>query len=387
MGFKLGNQVVEFLHENDDIELVLPQSAIRQNSDDVLLMIRQPYAFFAEQVFTKVHDNYHFKYRLDEGTKLFSNVQQWRLIDKLQLAQKLLVVQELENSVYATTLHPENIMISSTEDPIILYRGIRAVMPPVDFDDQLLFSQLKSLLIILINGKGQFDDLAEGGYKFASGSKLIKKIISANDYDDLNHILAEQLITLKADEDSKKRVVSKIRYRVYQQATIWMTVATLILLAVVGYWQFSLQPREDSFSSATTGFLKKNYSDVTKELTDVSESALPMTQRYELAYSYVQSAALSNKQREAVLNNISLNSNKNYLNFWIEIGRGQLGEALDTAKTTEDNDLILYAITEKMAKIKADPNKSGASREKSLNDLQKSYDKYYKLRKKALNDK
>ena len=70
---------------------------------------------------------------------------------------------------------------------------------------------------------------------------------------------------------------------------------------------------------------------------------MPNTQKYELAYSYIQGLEFSDDQRKVILNNVTLKSDDLYLNYWIQVGRNDFEDALDTAKRINDSDLIIYA--------------------------------------------
>jgi type VII secretion protein EssB len=384
--FNIGTYTVTVAESATDASFTLPLAAVRQDHEGQVDLSGQPFAFFAPQTVTREKDAWRFDYQFDETDMAFESAFSWPLVDKLRLAQKLLVFGELGDTDYTTTLDPSNLRLTISGDPLLMYRGIRNVMPPELFDQNVLMGNLKSLLITLFDPKQAYDQLAAGRYEFARGSRLLREISAAQDVDKLSEVLSGLLADTISENARRIKAVSRVKYRVYQQLAVWMTVATVVLLAVVGYWQFNIQPRQTSLSDASTAFLKKDYVGVTKALKTLDEKALPATQRYELAYSYVQQAALSSSQETVVLNNISLSSDENYLNFWIEIGRGELEQALDTAKTTEDNDLILFAITQQMAQIKADPKISGSDRESKLNELQKSYDSYYKKRKTALGE-
>ena len=110
----------------------------------------------------------------------------------------------------------------------------------------------------------------------------------------------------------------------------------------------------------------------------VKLSKLGKTQKYELAYSYVQGKGFDTTQRNNIMKNITLQSNPNYLNFWIMDGRGQLDDALATAKQLQDSNLIMYALLEKMDSVKTNKKLNATKREQQLESLQSQYNKYNK---------
>ena len=110
----------------------------------------------------------------------------------------------------------------------------------------------------------------------------------------------------------------------------------------------------------------------------VKLAKLGKTQKYELAYSYVQGKGFDTTQRNNIMKNITLQSNPNYLNFWIMDGRGQLDDALATAKQLQDSNLIMYALLEKMDSVKTNKKLNATKREQQLESLQSQYNKYNK---------
>lgn len=59
-------------------------------------------------------------------------------------------------------------------------------------------------------------------------------------------------------------------------------------------------------------------------------------------------------------------------------GRGQLDDALATAKQLQDSNLIMYALLEKMDSVKTNKKLSPTKREQQLESLQSQYSKYSK---------
>lgn len=111
---------------------------------------------------------------------------------------------------------------------------------------------------------------------------------------------------------------------------------------------------------------------------------MPNTQKYELAYSYIQGLEFSSEQKKVILNNVTLKSDELYLTYWIQVGRNRFEEALDIAKRINDSDLILYALTQEIKQVREDGNLSGKDRESKLNTLESEYKKYWDSRSELL---
>ena len=126
------------------------------------------------------------------------------------------------------------------------------------------------------------------------------------------------------------------------------------------------------------------YTGVIDELEGVAPSSLPMTQKYELATSYLQGLNFSDDQKKVILNNVTLKSDSLYLHYWIYIGRHDFTKALDAAKRIDDSDLIIYALRKEIKATRDSEKLSGEQREKKLSELEGEYKKYWDARSKLL---
>ncbi|SLC88999.1 type VII secretion protein EssB [Mycobacteroides abscessus subsp. abscessus] len=87
-----------------------------------------------------------------------------------------------------------------------------------------------------------------------------------------------------------------------------------------------------------------------------------------------------------ILNNVSLKSDTNYLDFWVHIGRGDFEEAIDVAKKIGDYDLILYGLVQIREQIVNNPDLTGEEREEQLSQYENQYDEYTKERDSILDE-
>ncbi len=180
--------------------------------------------------------------------------------------------------------------------------------------------------------------------------------------------------------------VSKAKYKLYKYISVWLGALSTILLIPLVYLVFIHNPFKEKMLAADTSFIKVDYNQVINRLEHVKVSKLPYTQKYELAYSYINGMSFSEEQREVILNNVTLKTDELYLDYWINIGRGLDDDAIDAAKRLDDSDLVIYAIVQKMDQVRKDNSLSGKDREQKLSELQTDYDKYWKDRKTALTD-
>ena len=77
-------------------------------------------------------------------------------------------------------------------------------------------------------------------------------------------------------------------------------------------------------------------------------------------------------KKENLLNNITPNSNKDYLLYWMELGQGDYDEALNIATYLDDNDITKLALINKLNSIK---NNANLSNDKRSEETKKYNDK------------
>ena len=74
-----------------------------------------------------------------------------------------------------------------------------------------------------------------------------------------------------------------------------------------------------------------------------------------------------------MLNNITENTNKDYLLYWYELGHGHLDQALNIATYIDDNDLTKLALINKITNIKKNPKLNEQKRAEQSKNTMKNY--------------
>ena len=140
----------------------------------------------------------------------------------------------------------------------------------------------------------------------------------------------------------------------------------------------------ETLIAADAAFIKVDYAGVIQKLDKIESNQLPYTQKYELAYAYIQGLDFSAEQKRVILNNVTLKSDELYLDYWVAIGRGQVDDAIDVAKRLDEADLILYALLEKREQVRENKQLTGSDREGQLSEIDAEYQKYWDKRSSLL---
>lgn len=297
----------------------------------------------------------------------------WLTSEKIQLLLNLLPLQALIQTDLRTFIHPKNIYLDYNGLPKMIYRGIKGKMPMSEVDESALFYQFKCLAGMLMT-KYSFEDLYDGLLEESRQQSLfMNDLLNLSDFSEMKAFLMEALERAENEEQQKMVRVPRKRFQLFKHLSIWLGVLVAILAIPLGYLLFKQLPVQKACLEADTAFITNEYSKTISSLEKVKLSDLPKTQKYELAYSYVHNEGFDQQQQRNIMKNITLQSDNRYLNFWIQEGRGDLEEAVMTAKSLEDSDLISYALLQQMDAVKADKKMKPAKKEEKLQKLQEEY--------------
>ncbi|MFH0372418.1 type VII secretion protein EssB [Streptococcus sp. A22] len=383
--FVFGGQEFVFLKGDKEWHLDVKRSdvATQELSDLLLLDLHHPQ--FLQQEMTVDEDTVHFTYHLDAFGQTFEDMKEKEFSEKLRLSLNVLELKQALKLPITFFVHPSSVFITKDGRAKIAYRAIPEKMVPQTLDVADLLKQFKSYILALFT-EHDFMDLYNGALDVVPVPEFLDTIRKAEDMDSLEGLLQGYFQDKLEEEKATLTRVSRAKHRLYRYATIWLSaIASLLLLPLI-YLVFIHNPFKEKMLDADTAFIKVDYPGVISELERVEVSSLPYTQKYTLAYAYIQGFDLSNEQRSVILNNVTLKSDEQYLDYWIEIGRGNSQEALDLAKRLDDSDLILYALYQQMEQVRENTTLSGEERETTLDELKAEYQKYWDTRTTILNE-
>jgi type VII secretion protein EssB len=292
--------------------------------------------------------------------------------------------RELVDRGYGVLLQPANLQFDRNLRPVLAYRGVAGAMPPRETGPDHLLRQHRALVICAFDSSASFEQLVDGALETRRTSGLERAALAAASSEELVGHLVGLYEETTARQESRTVRVDRHRHLALKHATIWLGVLALGCGALAVYDTFVRAPFQERMLSADTHFVQRDYDGVIETLLPVPEERLPLTQRYELAASYLRGASLTDEQKSAIENTLAISAEPAVLTYWVQIGRGDLDDALDTAKGLDDVDLILYALTLQQEQVAADPGLSGSDRETKLEELQTAYDRYLEQRTAAL---
>ena len=381
--FVFGEQPFVYEKSETTWELRLKRSDVASQDLRELLLLDLHHPLFLEQYMVSDEDSVTFSYQLEPYGLSYEEIKSRTISERLRLALNVFKLEEALDLPITFLLHPENLFITKDAQAKIAYRGIPDLMVPQAISPEDFLRQAKCFTVTLFTDL-DFMDLYNGSLELETLPDFLNDLCQANDIASAVSILEKYYAEKYSKEQADLVLVPSRKHRVFKLATIWLSASVVLLAIPLIYLIFVQNPFKEKMLQADTAFIKVDYSGVITELEGVAPSNLPNTQKYELAYSYIQGLEFSDDQKKVILNNVTLKSDELYLTYWIQIGRNRFEEALDIAKRINDSDLIIYALTQEIKQVREDDKLSGKDRESKLNTLESEYKKYWDNRNELL---
>lgn len=269
---------------------------------------------------------------------------------------------------------PDNMMFDNGLIPHFLHYGVRESIPPYEDDLDRLWLETKAVVATATDDKYEFTSFLLHN-ETISLSPNSKKIMRAENYDELLEVVNENL---KKDENYENTVIhvpkNKWKLQRYVQiALIILLVPALIYSIFVAFFKI---PEIEAYVHSNRSFLENEYSAVIDKLSPYDHENMPYVVQYQLASAYVVNESLTEVQRQNVTNTLTLQTDRNYFTYWVDIGRGDYQNAIDTARIIEDRDLMIYGLLKYREMVKADQSLSGEEREEQISSIQREIDEY-----------
>ncbi|MEC2071042.1 type VII secretion protein EssB [Alkalihalophilus marmarensis] len=309
----------------------------------------------------------------------FAMIQRKTTYAKWLLAHNLL--KAVKTHSY-TRLHlivcPENIVFDKSFEPIFLHYGVKESLPPYSQEKDNLTLEVKATISELIDPAHTFYDYYHY-HTTMTLSPFVKEIFECSTLDELTAYVEE---TITEIESREKTLISlpKKKWLTHKYSLIAAAALLLPFIAYSIYSFFFVQPKQEAFIESSEAFLMTNYSEVINQLNYYDSDGMPYVVQYQLATSYVEYEPLTEDQRNAVRNTLTLQSDERYFKYWIHIGRGENEEAIDLARSLEDRDLVMLGLLKYREDIKANDRLSGQEKEEELQLIQNEIDEYMRER-------
>lgn len=361
-------------YETNKIEFVFQRAKVKM-SDELEIQLLKTINPQINKEFALTEDRINITYHPPQSYYNFKDIHKNNIRSRWQFAYNIIQAvrsHKLERAKLCVS--PENIVFDQGLVPYFLHYGVSESLPPYETDEEQLWLETKAVIATIVDNKYDFSTYL-AHYQTKELPAIPKAIMLAESYDEIIKIIDENI---KKEDTYEKTVVhipeSKWKIRRY---IIWALTILLIPTLVFGAFALFFKiPETNSYVESNHYFHEQEYSSVIDTLQKYKYKKMPRITQYELASSYIVSESLTEEQRENVNNTITLQSDRNYFLYWIDIGRGDYQEAIDTARVLEDRDLIIYGLLKLRESVKTDQDLSGEEREDELKQIQQEIDEY-----------
>ncbi|WP_449354460.1 type VII secretion protein EssB [Virgibacillus natechei] len=367
---------LQFSLNENNWQLQLPKSQSRVKDIRQLGLITEDADLFVPMTVDEKDDMFTFTFTVNQDAKKWEDLKKLGRNDKLRLLCNIARFKEYLPTRTTFFLHPDNLVFDDNLMPAIVYRGIRGVLPPYEMGEEKFLKQYKCLVIALFSKTYTFDQLYDGSLQNANETEFQRQVSEMGDLTRLINFLEDSYKEEQKKTEATMQLVPTKRFRLFKRLSISMIIVSVVLaipLAYIAFWEL---PYQDKLQTSHREYLASDYGDVISTLQGENPEELPFVNKYILAVSYINVESLSDDDRTYIMRNVSLNSDENYLMYWIYNGRGNFEESVDIAKYINDPQLIMHGLIKQMEQAQNDPELTGTEREEKVNELEQELKDY-----------
>ncbi len=273
---------------------------------------------------------------------------------------------------YEFSLSPENLYYDMNARVSVRSRDI---YNDADRDRASEFvEKYKAVTGAILWEKYSYEDYIQGGLKLLKKKKLLSAVYDAETTEEIRERLLEEYLKTKQINRVKYRMVRRQSYALRTACACIFAACTVLLACAAGYGYFWVLPEKEAVIGANQSYYDADYIRVIDVLQEQKAGTMDVHTKCILAISYVRSENLTARQKENILALISPTGNEKYIDYWIMLGRGKVGEAENLAMQMSDDELLLYAYMKEKKQVEADDTIDGAEKSDRLTTLQKQID-------------
>jgi uncharacterized membrane protein YukC len=235
--------------------------------------------------------------------------------------------------------------------------------------DEGFLDEYKALIAAVLAPSRKFEDYYRGGRDLYRKSKLLSEISEMGTVGEIVARLRKELGALESRLAKDSILVGKSKYR---GRTIAMAVALVLFAAVAAlsakYAVLDIPEMRTSID-VSGRFLASDYIGLLEAVMDKELSSFTKEERYMAAYAGVATSSMGTAQHDAVMKQIMLSTDSLFLDFWVEMGRGNYESAVDVAQRIGNSEMELYGLLIWKDAAEADTHMAGSEKTELLDSL------------------
>ncbi|MBM7541134.1 type VII secretion protein EssB [Amphibacillus cookii] len=358
-------------------EAVLPKSQTRIESIDQLRLLKEANkTVFIPMKIDEKEDAFTFSFHIDKYMKTWQDIKRLPRHEKLRLLKNLTKLKGCLSSRITFFIHPDNLVFDENLMPRIIFRGIRAYSPPFSIDEHMLLKQIKCFSVALLSNKHSFDKLYNGGLEQAKDTEFERKVQQFNQLIELEQYLVTVYSAEEQRTNKKMKLIAIKQFKMFKRLTFVFAALAIGLAIPYLYTRLVTLPFQADLTSAYEAYLASEYEDVIEVLSSYEVEELPEMSLYTLARSYIFEEELPEESKAVLANNLSSETDQDYLLFWVYTGRTQHEEAMDKGVYLDDPQLIIYSLIKQIEQTRENPDLSGDDRNDQINQLEGQLENY-----------
>lgn len=323
-------------------------------------LITENQSYFANAKYRISNDSIIFIYDVDEEDILLNK--KLTIYEKLIVLYNVLKLYDSANYLYFG-LNPENLIVDENLDVKILNRDI----PYQGYNN--FIDMWKSLLGFEIDNKYKYIDYLNGGLDFLQNNQFLSSYVELNDVVQIKAQLAKDIKQYREQQTDKYMSVTKTSYRNNNIVKIILSILLIAILLVSVVLGVKLT-KSYKINQMQTYFIQGQYSDVISEANTISINDLTKADKYVIAYSYVKLETLPQNVLSNLINNITINSNEDFLDYWVYLARNDFESANNEALSLNDQNLSVYSYLKEIDYITNSESYSSSEKDKKIKELE-----------------
>ncbi|MGM9925158.1 MAG: type VII secretion protein EssB [Bacillus sp. (in: firmicutes)] len=273
---------------------------------------------------------------------------------------------------------PDNIVFDTSYTPYLLHYGVKDSLIPFDYVEEQILLELKATICTAIEGKYSFEEYIRFSDTLKIGEDA-KQIMQAASFAEIADCLERKIRSLEENEKTFVTISNK-KWNLQRYTLIGLIVCFIPALIYTIYSFAFMIPKQEAYVDSNQAFLERNYSEVITLLEEYNPETMPYVVLYQLASSYVALEPLDDKNRQTIVNSLTLQADQQFFYYWIYIGRGMSDQALTIARTFGDQPLIIYALINYEEELKANTKLKAEEKQELLDEIALELTEYKKMK-------
>lgn len=367
---------ITFKLSNNKRIVRIPKSETKIQYIEQFNLLKNESSLFVPLEINEEPDAYLFSYSIDKQLITWDQLKERELNERLRALYNISVLFELIPTRITFVLHPDNIVFDHNLMPKVIFRGISGLSYPYENNEAEVLKQFKSMIIEHFSEEYTFEDVYKGSIDKAANSTFTKLINNQTTLNEITQVVKSEFERAQKKTEQEQKLVPIKNFKLFKQVAIWSSVIAIVFLSLLIYTSLIRAPYQEKLLAASHAYLAEDYNEVIQILEDKNPEKLPQTTKYVLASSYLTIEQLSETEKETIMKNININSDKRYLLYWILNGSGDIERSIDIAKYIDDPTLIMYGLIKQMEQVKNNPDLSGDERDEQVRKLREELEEH-----------